>query len=184
MLNSTELSHETDAVPVCTTQRLRLRRMQEADAPFILELLNEPLFHRFIGDKGVRNLEDACNYMRTGPMASYAEHGFGLFLVERKVDAVPVGMCGLLKRASMEDVEIGFAFLARFSGQGFATEAGQTVMRLARDEFGLKRVAAIADIDNDASANVLRKIGLKLRGTIKLPELDSERRYFLHAESP
>ena len=184
MLNSTDLSHETEAASVCTTERLHLRRMQDADAPFILELLNEPLFHRFIGDKGVRNLEDARNYMRTGPMASYAEHGFGLFLVERKEDAAPVGMCGLLKRASMEDVEVGFAFLERFSGQGFATEAGQAVMRLARDEFRLKRVAAIADIDNDASANVLRKIGLKLRGTIKLPELDSERRYFLHTESP
>ena len=183
MLNSTELSPESDDLPVSITARLRLRRMQDADAAFILELLNEPLFHRFIGDKGVRSLEEARNYMRTGPMASYAEYGFGLFLVERKFDAVPVGMCGLLKRASMEDVEVGFAFLERFSGQGFATEAGQAVMRLARDEFRLKRVAAIADIDNEASANVLRKIGLKLRGTIKLPELDSERRYFLHTES-
>jgi RimJ/RimL family protein N-acetyltransferase len=184
MLNSTCLSQEFDAAPVCTTDRLRLRRMCDADAPFILELLNEPLFHRFIGDKGVRNLEDARNYMRTGPMASYAEHGFGLFLVERKEDATPVGMCGLLKRASMEEVEVGFAFLERFSGQGFATEAGQAVMRLASDTFKLRRVAAIADIDNDASANVLRKIGLKLRGTIKLPELDSERRYFVHTQSP
>lgn len=183
MLNSTEHSREADDAPVSITARLRLRRMQDADAPFIFELVNEPLFHRFIGDKGVRNLEDARNYMRTGPMASYAEYGFGLYLVERKDDALPVGMCGLLKRASMEDVEIGFAFLARFSGQGFATEAGQAVMQLARDEFRLKRVAAIADIDNDASANVLRKIGLKLRGTIKLPELDSERRYFMHTES-
>ena len=183
MLTSTEHSHDADGEAVCSTARLLLRRMQDADAPFILELLNEPLFHRFIGDKGVRSLDDARNYMRTGPMASYAEYGFGLFLVERKEDTAPVGMCGLLKRASMDDVEIGFAFLERFSGQGFATEAGQAVMRLARDEFRLKRVAAIADIDNDASASVLRKIGLKLRGTIKLPELDSERRYFLHTES-
>jgi len=170
-------------IKVGETERLVLWRMTEEDAAFILELLNEPLFHRFIGDKGVRNLDEARTYLKTGPIASYAEHGFGLFLVERKSDHVAVGMCGLLKRTSMEDVEIGFAFLARYSGQGYATEAGRAVMQLGRDHFGLKRIAAIADIDNEASANVLRKIGLQLRGTIKLPELDSERRYFLRTES-
>lgn len=170
-------------IKVATTERLVLWRMTEDDAPFILELLNEPLFHRFIGDKGVRDLDGARNYLKTGPIASYAQLGFGLFLVERKSDHVAVGMCGLLKRTSMDDVEIGFAFLARYGGQGYATEAGQAVMLLGRDSFGLKRIAAIADIDNEASASVLRKIGLQLRGTIKLPELDSERRYFLRTEA-
>ncbi|HZF17665.1 MAG TPA: GNAT family N-acetyltransferase [Steroidobacteraceae bacterium] len=171
-------------IKAATTERLILWQMTDEDAPLILELLNEPLFHRFIGDKGVRNLDDAIKYLRTGPIASYAEHGFGLFLVERKADHVAVGMCGLLKRTSMEDVEIGFALLARYSGQGYATEAGLAVMQLGREKFALKRIAAIADIDNEASANVLRKIGLQLRGTIKLPELDSERRFFLRTDAP
>jgi RimJ/RimL family protein N-acetyltransferase len=152
------------------------------DAPFILELLNEPGFLRFIGDKGVRNLDDARNYIRTGPGASYEDFGFGLFLAELRGEATPVGMCGLLKRPSMQDVEIGFAFLGRFCGLGYATESAHAVMQLARQSFGLRRVAAIAHPDNDGSANVLRKIGLEPRGRIQLPEFRSESALFL-AES-
>jgi RimJ/RimL family protein N-acetyltransferase len=150
------------------------------DAAFILELVNDPGFLRFIGDKSVRTLDDARNYIRTGPAANYQDFGFGLFLVELRSDATPVGMCGLLKRASMRDVEIGFAFLGRFCGQGYATESGHAVMRLACESFGLERVVAIADRDNDGSANVLRKIGLEPRGTIRLPEFDTERSYFMY----
>lgn len=169
---------------VCETARLRLRRMTEGDAAFIFELLNEPLFHRFIGDKGVRTLDDALNYLRTGPIASYREHGFGLFLVEQRADGLPIGMSGLLKRPSMQDVEVGFAFLARFSGHGFATEAGQAVIELGEQKFRLRRIAAIADVDNEASARVLGKIGLQARGTISLPELDAPRSYFLREVQP
>jgi RimJ/RimL family protein N-acetyltransferase len=164
---------------VCVTERLSLRRMTLGDAGFILELLNEPPFLRFIGDKGVRTLEDACRYIETGPVASYQQYGFGLFLVELQADALPVGMCGLLKRASMPDVEVGFAFLARFCAQGYATESGLAVMKLGKELYGLKRVAAITDPDNHGSANVLRKIGLESRGMIRLPEYDTERRLYI-----
>jgi len=164
---------------VCVTERLSLRRMTLRDAGFILKLLNEPPFLRFIGDKGVRTLEDACRYIETGPVASYRQYGFGLFLVELKADATPIGMCGLLKRASMQDVEVGFAFLSSFCAQGYATESGLAVMKLGRELFGLRRVAAITDPDNDGSANVLRKIGLEFRGMIQLPEYETERRLFI-----
>jgi RimJ/RimL family protein N-acetyltransferase len=153
--------------------------MTVRDAPFILELLNEPGFLRFIGDKCVRTIDDARRYIETGPVASYVEHGFGLFLVELRAGATPIGMCGLLRRASMQDIEVGFAFLARYCSRGYATESGLAVMRLARETFGLKRIAAITDPDNHGSANVLNKIGLEFHGMIRLPEFDSQRHLFI-----
>ena len=99
------------SVPVIETPRLALHRLTTDDADFILELLNEPSFLRYIGDKGVRTREDACQYILAGPMASYDRFGFGLYRVERKDSGEPIGMCGLLKRESLEDVDVGFAFL-------------------------------------------------------------------------
>ncbi len=100
------------------TERLTLRKLSVEDAPFILRLVNEPSFLQFIGDKGVRNLEDARQYILNGPVASYAQNGFGLFLVQLKTNQAPLGMCGLLKRETLEDVDIGFAFLPEFWNQG------------------------------------------------------------------
>ncbi len=98
-------------VNVLSTERLILRRLTTGDAEFIFELLNDPDFLRFIGDKGVRSLDDARGYILSGPVASYAQHGFGLWLVELKGSNTPVGICGLLKRDALDDVDIGFAFL-------------------------------------------------------------------------
>ena len=100
-------------LPVIETPRLARRRLTTDDADFILELLNEPSFLRYIGDKGVRTREDAGRYILAGPMASYERFGFGLYRVERKDGGEPIGICGLLKRDSLEDVDVGFAFLPR-----------------------------------------------------------------------
>jgi len=117
---------------VLESARLALRRLTPEDAPFILELLNDPLFLRFVGDKGVRTLDGARDYIVNGPMASYAQHGFGLFHVSLKPDGTPIGMCGLLKREVLEDVDVGFAYLPRFSGQGYATEAARATIDYGR----------------------------------------------------
>jgi hypothetical protein len=108
---------------VLETDRLLLRKFSVADAEFILELLNQPSFLRFIGDKGVRTLADARDYILQGPVASYERHGFGLYLTVLKEGALPIGMCGLLKRESLADVDIGFAFLPRFWAKGYALES-------------------------------------------------------------
>ena len=108
---------------VLETKRLILRRLCADDAEFILELLNQPSFLRYIGDKGVRNTEDAIRYIQTGPVASYDRFGFGLYLVELKESDVSIGMCGLLKRETLPDVDIGFAFLPGYWSQGYAFEA-------------------------------------------------------------
>jgi RimJ/RimL family protein N-acetyltransferase len=153
---------------VLETERLVLRRLTADDAAFILELLNEPSFLRFIGDRGVRSLDDARRYIETGPMAMYAEHGFGMFLTELKEDAVPIGICGLMKREALPDVDVGFAFLPRFWSRGYALESATAVVELGRRAFGLKRITGITKPDNRSSIKVLERLGLTFEKLVKL----------------
>jgi RimJ/RimL family protein N-acetyltransferase len=152
------------------TARLNLRKMSLDDAEFIVELLNDPSFLRFVGDKGVRTSHDARQYILTGPMESYERHGFGLWLVELKDSAIPIGMCGLLKRESLSDVDIGFAFLPQYRSQGYALESAAAVMDHARNVLGLRRVVAITNEDNVSSIRLLQKIGLSFDRMIKLSD--------------
>ena len=147
-----------------------LHRLTADDADFILELLNEPSFLRYIGDKGVRTREDACRYIWTGPMASYERFGFGLYRVELKDGGEPIGICGLLKRESLEDVDLGFAFLPRFWSKGFAFESASAVLAHGRQTWGLKRVLAITSPDNEASIRLLAKLGFRFERTARLSE--------------
>ena len=163
---------------VLETERLSLRHAELEDAAFMLELVNEPSWLRFIGDRGVRNLEDARNFIDNGPRKMYAQHGFGLFVVERKNDAVPMGLCGLIRRETLPDVDIGFAFLPRFWGQGYAFEAAAATLRYAHGVQGLDRVVAIAKPDNESSDKLLRRIGLQLEGTIRLAGSDEDLNYY------
>src|SRR5262245_8975490 len=150
------------------TPRLILRRLELGDAPFILELLNDPSFLRYIGDKGVRNLDDAREYIRTGPMASYERFGFGLFLTALREGGVPIGICGLLKRDSLEDVDVGFAFLPQYWSKGYAFESASAVLAYGRQELGLGRIVAITNPDNTASMRLLGKLGLQFESLIRL----------------
>jgi len=153
---------------VLETNRLTLRRISPEDAGFMLQLLNEPSFHRFIGDKGVRTLDDARNYILQGPMASYERFGFGLFLTELKETQTPIGMCGLLKRDSLDDVDLGFAFVPEFWKQGYARESAAAVIAYAKDVLGLARLAAITSPDNEASIGLLEKLGMKFQRLTRL----------------
>ncbi len=155
---------------VLETERLRLRWLREddaADAAFILELVNEPSWLRFIGDRNVKNLDDARGYIAKGPGSMYTRAGFGLFAVERKEDGVPLGMCGLIRRDNLPDVDIGFAFLPRYWGAGYALESATAVLKLGREKFGLKRIVAITSIDNESSIKLLERIGLVFEKRIR-----------------
>jgi len=164
------------------TERLTLRKLSVEDAPFILRLVNEPSFLQFIGDKGVRNLEDARQYILNGPVASYAQNGFGLFLVQLKANQVPLGMCGLLKRETLEDVDIGFAFLPEFWNKGYAFEAAAVVLSYAKDVLKLPRIVAITNKDNDASGKLLEKLGFHFDRLIKLSDDKAELKLFVSRE--
>jgi len=150
------------------TARLRLRRLTLDDAAFILELVNEPAWLQFIGDKGVRDLDGARDYLRKGALDLYARFGFGPLAVELKPDATPIGICGLIKRPTLDDVDLGFAFLARFRGQGYAFESAAAVLAQARRELGLKRVVALTALENRSSITLLERLGMKFEGLKRL----------------
>ncbi|EMY4796446.1 GNAT family N-acetyltransferase [Bacillus pacificus] len=151
---------------VLETERLTLRWLDIKDAPFILELVNDPAWIQFIGNKGVRTLEDATNYIVNGPIDMYNKLGFGLYLVERKEDLTPLGMCGLIKRDSLEDVDIGFAFLEEFRSKGYGYESASAVIDYGVQNLGLKRIVAITTIDNIHSGKLLEKVGLQFEEII------------------
>lgn len=163
---------------VLETERLILRELTTDDAEFILKLLNEPSFLRFIGDKNVRTLDDARRYIVNGPIESYERNGFGIYLVELKTDGTPIGMSGLVKRASLPDPDVGFAFPPAHWSKGYAVESASAVVKYARERLGLNRLLAITSPDNDASIKVLEKIGLKYERTMRLSDNESEVKLF------
>src|SRR5262252_416554 len=163
---------------VAETPRLLFRRLEEEDAPFILELLTDPDWLRYIGDKGVRDLADARRYIAEGPVAMYAKHGFGLFLVGRKPAGAPMGLCGLIRRDGLDDVDVGYAFLPRFRGCGYAAEAAAEMLRFARDRVGLARVVAITTPENERSIHVLEKLGFAYERRMRLTPESHEVRLF------
>jgi RimJ/RimL family protein N-acetyltransferase len=153
---------------VLETERLHLRHFNTNDAPFILALLNEPSFLHYIGDKNVRTLEAAQQYIINGPVATYERHGFGLYQVELKDSHTPIGMCGLLKREELPQPDIGFAFLPTFWKQGFAFEAAAAVLADARERLQLHRMLAIVNPENEASIKLLEKLGFQFERNIQL----------------
>jgi RimJ/RimL family protein N-acetyltransferase len=160
------------------TPRLRLRRLTADDADFILGLLNEPSFIRFIADRGVRDLDAARDYISNGPMASYARHGFGLWLTELRATGEPIGMCGLIRREGLEDVDLGYAFMPAFWGQGYASEAAGAALEYGRRALGLRRIVAIVSPDNERSIKVLERLGMRYERLTRLPNDDIDLKLF------
>ncbi len=163
---------------IIETERLVIRRLSIDDAEFILDLLNQPSFLRYIGDKQVRNSADAIRYIETGPIASYERFGFGLYLVELKESGESIGICGLLKRDSLPDVDVGFAFLPSYWAHGYAFESAAAVMNYGREVLALRRIVAITSPDNESSIRLLEKIGLRFERMIKLASDQPEVRLF------
>lgn len=160
--------------PVTATERLLIRQMQEIDAAFVVELVNDPAWIRYIGDNGVRTVADAERYIRNGPVAMYAERGFGLYVVELKGSSEPIGICGLIKREGLPDVDLGFAFLPRHRRRGYAREAALGVLAYARGVLGLSRIVAIVSQDNAPSCRLLEILGFQREGRVRLKAGDAE----------
>ncbi len=154
---------------ILQTERLVLRRLSTDDAPFIVQLLNDPDWLRFIGDKSVRTLEEARDYLCKGPIAMYAREGFGLYLTALKDRDVPIGMCGLIRREGLRDVDLGFAFLPAFRGQGYAFESAAAVMVHGRTMLGLHRIVAITSMDNERCTRLLERLGFARERLLRLP---------------
>lgn len=153
---------------ILKTGRLTIRELTPGDAPFILDLLNEPAFHQYIGDKGIRNREGALEYLEDGPISSYEKHGYGLYLLKETASNSSIGICGLKKRAVLEIPDLGYALLKKYWRQGYATEAGRAVIDYAGNELKLSRIAAITHPDNEQSIKVLTKLGFQYKKIVDL----------------
>jgi RimJ/RimL family protein N-acetyltransferase len=171
------------ASTVLETERLILRRLCDDDAAFILELVNDADWLRYIGDKGVRDLDGARAYIRNGPMNMYEKAGFGLWRVELKAGAVPIGLCGLIRRDTLPDVDIGFAYLPRYRGRGYAREAARATVAYGASVVGLRRIVAITSPDNAASGRVLEDVGLRFERMFPIPGEDREVRLYAWSDA-
>ena len=163
---------------ILETERLILREIVESDDAFILDLLNQPSFIKYIGDRNVRNLEQSREFIENRYRASYRDNGYGLYTVELKEDHTPIGMCGFVRRDTLPDADIGFAFLPQFERKGYAFESASAMMKYGREVLGLKRVLAITSVDNESSGRLLGKLGFKLDGVITMPNDTEELKLF------
>lgn len=170
--------------PELETPRLVLRRLIADDAQFLVGLLNQPSFLANIGDRGVRNVDDAHRYLREGPWALYEQYGFGLWHVARKIDDAPIGMCGLLRRDILPYADVGYAFLPEFWGQGYAFEAAQATLNHGARKFGLSRVIGVVSEGNTASIRVLEKLGMSFERMFAMRPNEPEVRLYGRSVSP
>lgn len=160
---------------ILETERLILSKVVKSDAEFVLELLNQPSFIKYIGDRKVRTMADAEDYIESRFTKSYNENGFGMYLVELKKDTpIPnpqskLGICGFIKRDTLPDVDIGFAFLSQFERNGYAFESARAILDYGKKVFGFKRIVAITTQDNERSGKLLEKIGLNFESLIEMP---------------
>lgn len=145
---------------ILETGRLIVRELDCAtDAEFIFTLLNTPKFLQFIGDRGVRTVEQASDFIENRYRQSYRDHGFGLYVVEQKDVKMPIGLCGFIRRDTLTSPDLGFAFLPEFEGKGYGYESAKAVLGHGCDELGFRHVAAITSLDNQVSGRLLEKLG-------------------------
>ena len=163
---------------ILETERTILREVTAADAEFILDLLNQPSFIKYIGDRNIRTVDGAAEYIESRFTDSYRKFGFGMWAVELKETGTPIGICGFVKRDSLPDADIGFAFLPQFEKKGYAFESADAAMDYGKDVLGLKRVLAITSQENESSVRLLEKINFKFERLIKLPHSDEELKLF------
>ena len=163
---------------ILETERLVIRHLNSEDAAFMLKLLNEPDWIKYIGDRGIQTIAEARKYIEDGPMTMYKDEGFGLYLVELKENETPIGICGLIQRDFLKDVDLGFAILSQYWGNGYAFEAAQTTLTYGHDILGFQRIAGFTSLDNEKSANLLLKLGMTEEGTIKFGSTSEDVRLF------
>jgi RimJ/RimL family protein N-acetyltransferase len=160
--------------PILETERLFLREFPLDDTAFIIELLNSPGLIKYIGDRNIKTEQQALAYLHNGPLKSYQQNGFGLSMVEKKEGHVPIGMCGIIKRDTLNNPDIGFAFLPEYYGQGYALEIASATLDYAKQTLRFPVISAITLPGNSRSVRLLEKIGLQFSKTIVFPGSEEE----------
>lgn len=156
---------------IVETERLLIREMDSAiDAEFVFELLNTPKFIQYIGDRGVRSLDQAREFIEDRYRRTYRDHGYGLYAVDLKTDHTTVGMCGFVRRDTLPAPDIGFAFLPQYEKKGYGFESAESVMRYGREKLGFIHILAITSLDNEASESLLAKLGFAFEDLMDFPD--------------
>ena len=168
---------------ILETERLRLREFSPGDSKFIIRLFNSPGWLKFIGDRKVKTMEQARYYLETGPIKSYKENGYGLYLVEKKDRGTPIGMCGILNRQTLEHPDIGFAFLPAYNRKGYALEIANAMVRYAKEKLAMPTIAAITSPENLRSIKLLEKIGLRYHKRFSFPNSAEELLLFISGDN-
>ena len=163
---------------ILETERLTLRKLTTEDAAFVLEMLNDPGFIKNVADRGVRTIADAIAYIEQKHLPHYAQFGFGFYLMELKGGSLPIGMCGLMKRETRDDVDIGYSVLERFAGRGYAFEAASAVLHYGREVLRIPRIVGLTAPDNTVSIRLLEKLGLRYAGMVDLPGYEGPSKLF------
>lgn len=161
------------------SERLTLKPTNIEDAPFLVDLLNSPKWLKYIGDRNIKTIAQAENHIKEKILTQFDRLGYGNYTVIRKSDGVRMGSCGLYDRPGLEGIDIGFAFLPEYEGQGYGFESAKTVLDYVVANFSIDEICAITSLQNKRSQVLLEKIGLKYVKNVKLPGNDEELMYYI-----
>ena len=156
------------------TNRLILREAELSDSKFFFDLLNSEKWLKYIGDRGIKTLDNAAKYINDKLIKSYKTNGFGLYVYELKESNIPIGICGFIKRDYLDSLDIGFALLPEYERKSYTYEISDAVMKFGRETLGLKKVVAITTEDNIASQKLLNKLGFGFKSYINEPETNEK----------
>lgn len=156
------------------TERLIIRPTNKSDATFIYELLNTPKWIKYIGDRNIKSIKNAEQYITAKMLPQLEKLGYSNNTVIRKIDQIKIGTCGLYNREGVEGVDIGFAFLPQYENKGYAYESTSNLITFAQNEFNIQKISAITLPENKSSQKLLRKLGLKFIKMIKIPNDDAD----------
>ncbi|KMQ69800.1 GNAT family acetyltransferase [Chryseobacterium sp. FH2] len=160
------------------TERLIIRPMSLDDKEFIFELYNRPKFIKYIGNRNIKTVSDAENYIKNRFLPQMEKLGFGNYLIVTKEGNHKIGGVGIFEREGLDVVDIGFSLLEEFEGKGYAYEAALKVKSVGMGDFGLKKISAITSKDNFSSQRLIEKLGLKFQKHVTLPDEDEELMYY------
>lgn len=164
---------------ILQTERLALREIESSDALFVYELMTDPSWLEGIGDRGIRHIQDARDHIHNNLQKSYRDNGYGMYVVTLKTQPeTALGLCGLINRPTLDDVDIGYALFPAYTGKGYAFEAAQAVLNFGKKQLQLEKIVAITSTTNESSGRLLERLGMQSRGLITLAGDNEQTRLF------
>ena len=156
------------------TRRMVLRHFESDDAAAFYKLGSIPDIIKYVGNAPLKSIAEAREVLAAAPLRDYKVHGYGRFACVWKETGELIGFSGLKFVEELSETELGYRFLPEYWGRGLATEAGEASIEYARGSLGLKKIVGLVHPENEASANVLTKLGFRANGSARLRELGDQ----------